>query len=101
MVALGFTVDVDGIYGPQSKTACVAFQRTHGLPADGIVGPATWAAVFAPNEGAPVLRRVRDDELNAALEAQATNILQAHYGEPFGTQYPVDLDGQHYFGRLE
>src|SRR5262249_19710170 len=44
---LGFKIDTDGVYGPQSKAACMAFQRTHGLSADGIVGRATWDACFA------------------------------------------------------
>ncbi len=42
--ALGFDVDADGVYGPQSKAACIAFQRDRGLKADGIVGPKTWDA---------------------------------------------------------
>jgi lysozyme len=48
MVALGFQVDLDGVYGPQSKAACAAFQRNHGLVADGVVGRATWNTIFAP-----------------------------------------------------
>ncbi|HEU4532990.1 MAG TPA: GH25 family lysozyme, partial [Polyangiaceae bacterium] len=44
---LGFAIDVDGVYGPQSKAACLAFQRDRGLPADGIVGRVTWDACFA------------------------------------------------------
>lgn len=44
---LGFPIDMDGIYGPQSKSACRAFQRDRGLVADGIVGPQTWNACFA------------------------------------------------------
>jgi peptidoglycan hydrolase-like protein with peptidoglycan-binding domain len=47
MRSLGFTLDADGVYGPQSKTACVAFQKNHGLSADGIVGRRTWDACFA------------------------------------------------------
>jgi lysozyme len=43
---LGFDVDVDGVFGPQSKAACIAFQRSHGLTADGIVGKLTWTASF-------------------------------------------------------
>lgn len=45
--AIGFKLDCDGVYGPQSKAACVAFQREHGLVADGIVGRLTWNATFA------------------------------------------------------
>lgn len=44
---LGFAIDIDGIYGPQSKSACRAFQRDRGLVADGIVGRKTWDACFA------------------------------------------------------
>jgi lysozyme len=47
MVTLGFRVVTDGVYGPQSKAACIAFQKSHGLSADGIVGRATWNACFA------------------------------------------------------
>jgi lysozyme len=42
----GFALDADGVYGPQSKTACLGFQRDQGLVADGIVGQATWNATF-------------------------------------------------------
>jgi lysozyme len=47
MVQLGYGIDADGVYGPQSKTACMALQRSAGLVPDGIVGPATWNATFA------------------------------------------------------
>lgn len=47
MNELGYGVDSDGVYGPQSKRACMVFQRNHGLVPDGIVGPATWNAAFA------------------------------------------------------
>jgi len=34
---------VDGIFGRQTKTALVAYQRHEGLDVDGICGPKTWA----------------------------------------------------------
>jgi hypothetical protein len=40
---LGLTAD--GVYGSGSARAVKRFQRRHGLHADGIVGPATWAAL--------------------------------------------------------
>jgi lysozyme len=46
VAARGFTVTPDSIYGPESKTACVAFQRHAGLTPDGIVGRETWTATF-------------------------------------------------------
>lgn len=47
MAQLGFGIDVDGAYGPQSKRVCQAFQKERGLVADGIVGQITWNAAFA------------------------------------------------------
>ena len=37
--------NVDGIYGPKTEAAVIAFQRVFGLTPDGIVGPATWYAI--------------------------------------------------------
>ena len=38
----------DGIDGPATRRAVMAFQRAHGLAVDGIAGPATRAALLAP-----------------------------------------------------
>lgn len=45
LVALGAKLDVDGYYGNATKTAVKAFQSSHGLDADGWVGPLTQAAL--------------------------------------------------------
>jgi Putative peptidoglycan binding domain len=42
----GWTIGVDGIYGPQSAGVCRQFQREKGLTADGIVGERTWNATW-------------------------------------------------------
>ena len=39
---------LDGLYGPRTRRAVVAFQAAYGLQVDGIVGPRTWAALRAP-----------------------------------------------------
>lgn len=36
---------VDGVWGSQSRLACIRFQQDQGLPADGIPGPQTQAAL--------------------------------------------------------
>jgi hypothetical protein len=41
----GFHVAVDGVYGPETHHAVVAFQLAVGLVPDGIVGPATASAL--------------------------------------------------------
>ena len=45
--SLGYSIQVDGFYGPQSEGGCKWFQGTHGLTIDGWVGPKTWNALAA------------------------------------------------------
>ena len=44
---LGYAVDVDGQFGPNTEGGVLAFQRSVGLPDTGVVDNATWAALFA------------------------------------------------------
>jgi putative peptidoglycan binding protein/N-acetylmuramoyl-L-alanine amidase-like protein len=42
----GWSIAVDGAYGPASEKVCRQFQAQKGLGVDGIVGPRTWAAAW-------------------------------------------------------
>src|SRR5215471_808950 len=43
MANRGWTIGVDGQYGPQSEGVCRNFQQEKGLGVDGLVGPQTWS----------------------------------------------------------
>lgn len=47
MVARGWTLAVDGVYGPVSAQTCRAFQIEKRIGVDGRVGPVTWAAAWS------------------------------------------------------
>jgi lipoprotein-anchoring transpeptidase ErfK/SrfK len=51
---------VDGSVGPATRSAVQAFQKVHGLAADGVVGPVTLAALESPRQpdlrGGPATR---------------------------------------------
>ena len=45
LVNLGYNVPIDGTFGPGTEAAIREFQNLNGLEADGIAGPATFAAL--------------------------------------------------------
>ncbi|RKH66465.1 NlpC/P60 family protein [Corallococcus llansteffanensis] len=72
----GFSVgSADGVFGAKTKAAVVAFQRSHQLVADGIVGARTWAELRAPVVVASGLRAKIVSEANWGI----TNAAGIHY----------------------
>src|SRR5258706_11525736 len=52
--SLGFDPNgIDGQFGPGTLAAVIAFQKSKGLQTDGMVGPATMAAVQSAGASAP------------------------------------------------
>ncbi len=55
LIEHGFSLEIDGIFGPDTEDGAKSFQRRHNLDDDGIVGPLTWAKLLGleppvPNE---------------------------------------------------
>ncbi|XVH33733.1 peptidoglycan-binding protein (plasmid) [Haloferacaceae archaeon DSL9] len=60
--ARGYSLVIDGSYGPETERTVQSFQSARGLTVDGIVGPATW--------GSLVVTVSRGDEGDAVRAAQ-------------------------------
>jgi peptidoglycan hydrolase-like protein with peptidoglycan-binding domain len=58
LVLLRQTLDyhqIDGDFGPQTKSAVEEFQQSKHLAVDGVVGPATWGALAGSRHEPPTL----------------------------------------------
>jgi lysozyme len=66
----------DGIFGPLTKQAVMNWQKAHGLAVDGIVGPATWNALFPKPK--PVYRVTVDGvvKLDTAYEDKIADLVR-------------------------
>ena len=79
------TIVVDGIFGPKTEDAIRLFQDSEGLAVDGVVGPATWAAL--PDGGPmPVLRTGSHGQVVHSLQSVLHNGA-SEWGTAFG---PID-----------
>jgi peptidoglycan hydrolase-like protein with peptidoglycan-binding domain len=61
--AHGAKLNVDGIFGPKTKAAVVAFQHAKGLSASGVVQASTWRALVVTvhrGSSGPAVRAVQD-----------------------------------------
>ncbi len=70
LTALGlYSLPADGVFGDSTSAAVLAFQRSRGLSPDGVAGPATMAALVAAlSEGAKSDATAADTGLAAAAE---------------------------------
>ncbi|HEY6558473.1 MAG TPA: M15 family metallopeptidase [Polyangiaceae bacterium] len=93
------TTGADGIFGEKTATATRAFQEKERLTPDARVGKLTLARAQA--RGLKVYRPLKDGELNAGLIAEAKRILNAHWQDPFGSEFPFEFAGASYLGRIE
>lgn len=98
----------DGIWGPLTTEAVMAWQMEHGLTADGIVGPATMAKMFPSVIGLKKSKRVITDivvHCTASREDVAMTvedirrIHKANGWSDIGYHYVIDHLGQRHEGR--
>jgi hypothetical protein len=71
---------VDGVFGSRTKAALIAFQKSKGLTADGMGGPATMAALQQGESAAAI-----DDPQSSAIASTESNSEARDGGEPLGS----------------
>ena len=87
---------VDGVYGELTRQAVVEFQKVQGLPADGVAGPATQAALASA--GRPAARssgdRVEVDKERQVLLVVRDGAVLWAFNTSTGTDEPYQLNGR-------
>ncbi|HXK17498.1 MAG TPA: peptidoglycan-binding domain-containing protein [Polyangiaceae bacterium] len=94
-----FNDQVDGIFDVATDVATRQFQQLHQLAVDGVVGTNSYTA--AQKLGMVVYRRMTDGEVSSNARREAKAILDAHWREPLGSEFPFDDGGRSIIARLE
>jgi len=91
--AHGAALAVDGIFGPQTAGAMRAFQRSHNLKVDAIVGNATWPALIievASGSSGDAVRGVQSQisvrangwvTINGVFDPETDNVVRSFQGD--------------------
>ena len=87
LVGLGYDVTADGAFGPAMADAIKEFQKSHGIKADGLIGPATYSALLGKDM----------HEISSGANYVARRIIQSsmdYLGVPyvFGGTSPYGFD---------
>src|SRR5712671_6512940 len=81
--ARGAKLTVDGLFGPKTKAAVIAFQRRHGLVASGVVRAGTWRALIVTvrlGSVGPAVRAVQDQINFRNLKNGRTLVVDGIFG---------------------
>ena len=106
--ALG--IKADGVFGVQTEEAVKAWQSSHGLDPDGIVGSLTWATLFPKAEKTKLVksaRKITEIIVHCTATPEGRNFTVAdiragHLARGFvdiGYHYVIYLDGSVHEGR--
>ncbi|MBM4281439.1 MAG: peptidoglycan-binding protein [Deltaproteobacteria bacterium] len=76
--AHGHDLGIDGDFGPKTKAAVVAFQRSRGIDADGLIGPDTLRELRTPTAGVDH-RTGRDTGITARPEDRVPGMTGADF----------------------
>lgn len=95
----------DGIFGPLTEEAVMAFQRANGLTPDGIVGPKTWAALGVAGTSRKITEIiVHCSDTPEGRDYTVADIRRWHLARGFrdiGYHYVIYRDGSVHTGRAE
>lgn len=69
----------DGIFGQKTEDAVIAFQKSRGLVADGIVGSKTWTLLFSQDNDGLIITKGYINTHITALRNRSVKYIAIHY----------------------